>query len=113
MHELSIATSMIDIVLDHAKSANAQKINLIEIELGELSGIVDSALEFCFEAVCKNTIAEGAKLSLYKVPAMGECQNCKSKFNINSLFMQCNNCNSMKVNLIQGQELKIKSIIVD
>jgi hydrogenase nickel incorporation protein HypA/HybF len=104
---------MIDIAINHARSANAKKINLIEVELGELSGVIDSALEFCFEAVCKDTIAEGAKLSLHKVSAMGECQDCNTQFNIDSLIAQCSNCNSMKVNLIQGKELRIKSIIVD
>ena len=113
MHELSIAMSMIEIAVSHAQEANAKKINQIEIEIGELSGVVASALEFSFEAACRDTLAEGAELALTIVPAKAECENCKKQFSVDSLFAQCPQCQDLKVNVISGQELKIKSIIVD
>ncbi len=113
MHELSIAMSMIEIAVSHAQDANAKKINQIEIEIGELSGVVASALEFSFEAACRDTLAEGAELDLTIIPAKAECEDCKKQFSAESLFTACPQCQGMKINVVSGQELKIKSISVD
>ena len=49
MHELSIAMNIIDIAGEYAAKANTKTINEIEIEVGELSGVVIEALEFAME----------------------------------------------------------------
>ena len=60
MHELSIAMNVIEIADEYAAKANATVVKEIEIEVGELSGVVLDALEFAMEVAVKNTILEQA-----------------------------------------------------
>lgn len=113
MHELSIAVNLVDIAISHANEAKAKKINCIEVEIGELSGVIGSALEFCFETVCKNTIADNAILSIISISALGTCQDCHHSFSLDSLFSPCPNCESFQIVLNKGKELRIKSILVE
>lgn len=113
MHEFSIAVNLIEIAVEYAQKADAKKITQIEIELGELSGIIQDSLEFCFEAACKDTIAENSILSIKIILAISECLDCNKKFETGSLLSVCPNCDSIKCRTVQGKELKIKSITVD
>ena len=113
MHELSIAYSMLEIALDHARQAQASEIREIELEIGELAGVIPESLEFCFEAVCKDTVAEGSCLSLKLVPAVGVCEDCRNVFKPDSAFALCPECSGMKIRLDQGKEMRVKSIVVD
>ena len=113
MHELSIAVSIVDIAINQAELSNAEKINEVELEIGQLAGIEMESLNFCFESVCKETIADGAKLSIDEVEALGECDDCNRRFPVDNYFAICPDCDGTKVDIVQGKELKIKAIIVD
>jgi len=112
MHEMSIAVSIVDIAVKTAQEAEAQKINAITVELGALAGVVPEALEFCFEAACKETIAEGAKLELIHLPALAKCTSCGFEFETDQFLNVCPECKA-QVLAAGGQELQVKSINVD
>ena len=80
---------------------------------GSLAGVMQEALEFCFESACHGTIAEGAALEVNSIPARGSCRDCGLEFDTDSYLTACPNCSGFKVDIIQGQELRIKSINVD
>jgi hydrogenase nickel incorporation protein HypA/HybF len=61
MHELSIAMSIVEIAEDNAAMAGVKSVSEIQIEVGNLSGVVDEALEFALEEAVKNTILRNAK----------------------------------------------------
>ena len=46
MHELSIAASIVDYATDFANEHQAKSISRIEIEVGQLSGVITDSLEF-------------------------------------------------------------------
>ncbi|MDQ3358574.1 MAG: hydrogenase maturation nickel metallochaperone HypA, partial [Actinomycetota bacterium] len=46
MHELSIAESVVEAVLQRT---GEQRVTVIRIQIGRLSGVVPDALTFCFE----------------------------------------------------------------
>src|SRR5664279_2135425 len=60
MHELAITQNIVDIAL---KSAPERQVQGITIVLGELSGIVEDSVRFCFEVVAADTAAKGAALT--------------------------------------------------
>jgi len=113
MHEMSIALSIIDIANEEASRANAKKINGIDIEIGSISGVDVSALEFAFDIAIKNTLLENAKRNIISIPAKAECLECKSTFALTAFYEPCPNCESLTINILQGKELRIKSINVD
>lgn len=113
MHELSIALSIIDIAREEALKVKAEKINSIEIEIGSISGIEISALEFAFETAVKDTLLEKAERKIIQVPAMAECLDCNFTFPLSVFYEPCPSCKSLTINILQGKELRIKSINVD
>lgn len=113
MHEMSIAVSIVDIVCKKAIEEDAKKINSIELEIGELSGIMIDALEFGFEAATKNTLADGALLKINKVQGKALCKNCDKHFHIEHEYTPCPTCNDFNFELLEGKELNIKSFNID
>jgi len=113
MHEMTIAMNIVDIVCQKANDENAHKINSVELEIGELSGIMIDSLEFCFEAACKNTIADGAELNIHKIKAEAFCKSCNNNFCIDSDFSPCPICDNFNFELLKGKELSIKSFNID
>ncbi len=113
MHEMTIAMNIVDIICQKANDEKAHKINSVELEIGDLSGIMIDSLKFCFEAACKNTIANGAELNINEIEAMAFCKSCKKNFIIESDFSPCPTCNNFNYELLKGKELSIKSFNID
>ena len=115
MHELSIAMSIADLVLNEARKANARQVKEIEIEVGEWAGVDCDALMFSLDAVLKSdSILRNTKVNLNKTQPLMHCNDCKKDFKPLVQYMrQCTNCNSDKLTLLQGRELSLKSLLID
>ena len=113
MHEMSIAMNVVEIATSQALQNEAQKINSIALDIGSLAGVMIESLEFCFAAACKGTIAEGAELQINEIAAKGHCLDCTEDFPAETYLTACPVCGGFKIDIIQGQELKIKTINVD
>ncbi|MBF0274929.1 MAG: hydrogenase maturation nickel metallochaperone HypA [Nitrospinae bacterium] len=113
MHEMSIALSIIDIAHSQAQKINAKKINEVEVEIGEMAGVVKEALLFCFDSASKGTSAEGAQLKVIDIPGEGKCSQCGNEFPTSQEFSPCPKCGEFLVALIKGKELKVKTINID
>jgi hydrogenase nickel incorporation protein HypA/HybF len=113
MHEMTIAMNIVDIVCQKATDEKAHKINSVELEIGDLSGIMIDSLKFCFEAACKNTIASGAELNINEIEAKAFCKSCKNEFKMESDFSPCPTCNDFNFEIVAGKEFSIKSFNID
>ena len=113
MNEMTIAMNIVDIVCQKADKEKAVKVNSVDLAIGELSGVMIDSLEFCFEAACKNTIADGAELNIHKINAEAFCKSCNKNFSIESDFSPCPTCNDFNFKLIKGKEFSIKSFNID
>ncbi|WP_457566274.1 hydrogenase maturation nickel metallochaperone HypA [Caldithrix abyssi] len=112
MHEMSIAMNIVDIAVQTAQKNGAHKINSITVEIGALSGVVPEALEFCFEAATKETMAEGCRLEIVYLKAQAECSGCGFKFETDQFLNLCPQCGE-QVFAAGGQQLQVKAINVD
>ena len=113
MHEMSLAINIVELVSEKAQAAGAQKITVIELEVGRLSGLMVEALTFCFEAAARNTPAEGARLLIRELDGRGSCLACGHSFAVESLLAQCPQCGGYAVETLQGKELRVVSLTVD
>ncbi len=113
MHELSIATSIIEIVNDEAAKAKAERVTDIVLEVGSLSGIEVDALELAMEVSIKNTIMQDATVKIVRKQAKARCNSCHAEFNCNSLFEPCPSCNGFTYDVYQGQEMIVKSLSIE
>ena len=113
MHELSIAMSIVEIAEEEAKKAGAVSISAIDLEIGTLSGIVMEALDFAWEAAVKESMLERAEKRVHRVEAKAKCLDCNHEFPAKTLFETCPSCGSYFTTLLQGKEMKIKSITLE
>jgi hydrogenase nickel incorporation protein HypA/HybF len=113
MHELSIATSIIEIVRDEAAKAGSDKVNRVELEIGTMAGVETEALLFSWDLVIKDTIAEKAQLLIDVIQASAECNECHTRFEIDNFFTNCPSCESYRYDIFQGKELRVKAIVVE
>lgn len=111
MHELSIAMSIVEIAEENAAMAGVNTVSEIQIEIGNLSGVVDEALEFALEEAVKNTVLKNAQRIIIKIPGKAKCLECYHEFAIDDIFTPCPKCGSFNNDVINGQELRVKSML--
>ena len=112
MHEMSLAESMLQIVEDSATTQGFTQVRTIWVEVGSMAGVEVSALQFCFEAVARNTIAQDAHLEIIAIAASGYCRQCQHSSPVQSLFDPCPLCGGYTLQLTSGTELRIKELDV-
>lgn len=113
MHELSIVMSMVDIIEDELRKSESKAVLEIELEIGTLSGVIIEAMEFALEEGAKNTIIGKSKKKIIEIRGRARCNNCSHEFNTDDLFTPCPECGSFDSKIIQGEELRVKSIVVE
>ncbi|MBZ0154931.1 MAG: hydrogenase maturation nickel metallochaperone HypA [Alphaproteobacteria bacterium] len=113
MHELSITTSMLDIVKEHMTRHGAEKLRSLKIKVGEMAAVEPQSLLFCFEACTKDTPLEGAVLDIEVIPLTGRCRECGTEMRIDGYSAQCPKCRSVSVEHLSGHELAIVSMEVE
>jgi hydrogenase nickel incorporation protein HypA/HybF len=113
LHEMGITQGILAASFDAATDVGATRITEIRVSVGELTEIVDVALQFAFEALTPGTMAEGATLQITHVPARSRCLQCGLEYEHDRFQMVCPECNSFGVELLQGREMRIDSIEAD
>ncbi len=113
MHEMSIVVSIVDIAESEAKKANAEKITELEMDIGTVSGIELDALNFAFDCIKPRTMLKNAKIKINIIQAKSICMDCKYEFETENVYTLCPECDSYKTEILQGKEMKVKSILVD
>ena len=110
MHELSITQSVVEIC---EQNAGGRRVLSVTLEVGELSGIIPDAVEFCFEACSKGTLLEGAQLIIEQIPPKGLCRGCGDEFPVSAYYDSCPSCGGYSVELLAGEEMRVKELEVE
>jgi hydrogenase nickel incorporation protein HypA/HybF len=110
MHELSIASALIDQVGEHASRAGAERVAEISIRMGVLSGI-SRALYFCFPSAARGTMCEEAILHIEEVPLTTMCTHCEAvKTPAGPYNFRCPDCGRATPKVLTGREMQLVSI---
>ena len=120
MHELSMAMSVLDIVLEKANQEHATKITEMTIEIGELLFLNPEQFQFCMELVIEKTLAENATLTITEKPSKVKCKVCGNEFRWDRSpddhlvfpILECE-CGSKDLKIVEGRELNIVSIRIE
>lgn len=113
MHELSITESILEIATRHAKEAGAKRVTDLHIVMGRLSSIVDDSVQFYWDIVANDTIAQGATLHFNRVPGEMTCKSCGHVFRPQDDTFACPSCSSILVKITKGEEFRVDSIDVE
>jgi hydrogenase nickel incorporation protein HypA/HybF len=107
---MSITQGIIELCLDHAAG---RRVISLDVEIGELSSVVPEAIEFCFEACSRDTTLEGAHLNIIRIPGRGRCHDCDREIPLPELYGSCSHCNSNRVTVVAGEELRVREIEIE
>ncbi len=113
MHELPVTEKILDIIIAHAEKNSVQKVISVNLMIGELSDLEDEWIQNYFDYLAKNSVAEGAKLVIEKVPVVMRCNGCSNPFQVDIKEikeMQCPACDSKDYTLISGKDYYIKNM---
>jgi len=110
MHELSIVSSLFEILEEKAKEHKAKKILGIRLQIGKLSGIVPEFLETAFDIYKKDTLAREAKLEILEVPLQVRCRKCGNEQTKDDFIFVCSSCGARELDLVAGTELTLEKI---
>ncbi len=113
MHELPITEGLLNLALKHANQAGAKRITQLNLVIGQLASVVDDSIQFYWDIISKDTIAEGARLEFRRVPAVLHCWNCEAEFSPNGRDYLCPQCGSGRVKVVAGDDFLLESIDVD
>jgi len=113
MHEMSIAQSILEIVDETLAKQNNGKLQEVVVQIGELVAVVPDSLEFCYEALVKDTKYESSKIIINVLPIKANCKKCDNRFEIKNMLFICPQCESTNIQVTQGQELKISHLEVE
>ena len=102
--------SALNLALEQARENKAERIEVLRLRIGDLSGVVPEALEFAFEALSAGTAAEGAQLVIDRVPARFWCARCSREFEASDLFSECPDCHQPSGDLRAGREMELASM---
>jgi len=113
MHELSITQEILNIALDKAKEAEANRVLQINLVIGEISSVVDDCVQYYFDFISKDTIAHGAKLNFRRIPLQVKCRICGHEFSPSGEHWKCPVCQQWDAEIIGGNEFYMESIEVE
>ncbi len=127
MHELSVASAIVDTALRHAKG---RKVTAVTVRLGSLRQVVPDSLSFYFEIVARDTLCNRAALEIDHVAALMWCQACGQEWDpapppiagheqdsmpagepVLPVF-RCPACEAAGAQVVHGDELEVESIEV-
>jgi hydrogenase nickel incorporation protein HypA/HybF len=113
MHELSIVMSIIDIAESEINKAGGGIAEEIELDIGRLSTIEMEAFDFAWKQSIKGTLLEDVKLHVNRIEGRSNCLDCEIEFSIENYYDSCPVCGGHFNQILQGKELKVKSIIIE
>jgi hydrogenase nickel incorporation protein HypA/HybF len=113
VHELPVTRDLLEIALRHAEKASAERIVRLNIVIGRLASIVDDSVQFYWDIISRDTIAEGATLHFERTPGQLRCTACGHTFPLNGLDYTCPECQGTQVVTVGGDDFRLDSIEVD
>lgn len=106
MHELAITQSIVSAVRQRLDDAPIRSVTL---EVGELSGVVVDSVRFCFDLCTTDTPLAGAQLDVLCTQGHGHCRSCGRELPMPDFLTLCT-CGSADLDVLGGQELRIKQV---
>ncbi len=113
MHEVTLCQNAIEIIEQQALLSGAKRVTSVWLELSTVSCIEENALRFCFDIVCRNTLAEGAELNIHIVPAQAWCRECQQTISIARFDSGCSHCGSHNLQIDSGDAMRVKQIEIE
>jgi hydrogenase nickel incorporation protein HypA/HybF len=115
MHEMSIAMNLVDVAVEQAIENEAETVTLVEVEVGDLSGVEPAALRSAFKvAIAKEDLLKSAKLKIIRVGVTLLCKHCDDEQPaLAANDLRCSVCQQPSNDVVHGRELVVVAIEIE
>jgi hydrogenase nickel incorporation protein HypA/HybF len=114
MHELSIATSIVESVTETAAAYPGARVLEVRLRVGALASVVEDSLQFCWTIATEDTPLAGSKLIVRTLPVIVHCVHCNADSELSGVQnFHCPRCGQIAADFRQGRELEIESIEIE
>jgi len=111
MHELGIATSILEVVEKEADRHPGVRFEKVGLRVGDLAGVDIDSLTFGWECITKDTSWEHLQLEIERVPRRNRCDKCGHIYEVHDFTeLECPRCNAFPTFNLGGDELEIAYI---
>lgn len=111
MHELSLATSVVELATRHAAEQGGGRVTAVTLRIGRLSCVHEDALRFSFDLVRAGTPLADARLEIVPVPVRIWCPACGGERELPGIQrFACPDCGTPSADIRAGRELDLESI---
>ncbi len=107
MHEYHGAVQMIEHAQDMCRERGHNKVNKLQLLIGEASGYTFEVVKEYFDDAAIGTVCEGAELSVRKTDVMLRCPKCNELFPKRILMYDCPICGTPGNPTDAGKEMTI------
>lgn len=112
MHEMSLAEGILQLIEDASRQQSFARVSTVWLEIGQLAGVEVEAMRFCFDAVTRGSLADGAQLEIISTPGSGWCMQCAETVALSEVFGACPQCGVHQVQVTGGTEMRVKELEV-
>lgn len=112
MHELSIVMGILDIAEEYVERTKSPGVEEIELDMGCLTTIEMDAFEFAWKEGVRNTPLQGAVKKINRIKGKARCMDCENTFFIENLFDPCPACGQHLLDILEGKELRVKTLVL-
>lgn len=113
MHEMALANGIIDVIKEQAEAQGFQRVKILRLVIGSLSHVEPAAIEFCFDAVSRGTLAEGASVEIERPSGEAFCMGCSKTVPVGQRGDPCPECGGHHLMIVGGDELRVKELEVE
>ena len=110
MHEYSIVQALLNQIEDVAKENEASKVTKIVTKIGVMSGVEPHLLEIAFNTFKEGTLCDSAEFVMQIQPLTIECKGCGTVTELEELHYCCPKCESLEVEVVDGEEMFLMSL---
>ena len=110
MHELSLTQNILNTVLKYAETGQIKHVNLL---IGEFSDEREESIRFYWDDLVKGTPIQNAQLCFRQADAEMQCLDCETIFHPEEETITCPKCQSYRLTLCCGDDVRLESIDVE
>lgn len=123
MHDIQRSHEIVKVVLEAARGRGAERIERINLVIGELSLLDPAQVRFWVGELLRGTIGEGAEVSIETRRPQVRCRACGYEgevaveddpiYHFTSMVPACPACGAADVVIVSGNECMVESLTVE
>ena len=103
---------IVDLARAQVQRSGHRRVDRIDLDIGTLSGVELDALDFAWQSAVRRTVLQDAERHINRIPGKARCLDCGAVFPVQALYEPCPRCGEYLTELLQGKELRVRSLVV-